>query len=173
MLTGLWIRHNFYMWICLALLFIPVEENAEEEGSEIDTIQLQLKIKCSRNPRASKDSSDPKELYLNHMGKCLVMTDFLQMSAGARHKMSDFVISKDNQSDTGMFPLYHWVNLKLPCPVLSPLSVFQGHTVGSHWKSSRRVCRLQHWTSAWWHLDSSATTRTGAGHSHALCQRNW
>ncbi|KAI3362916.1 hypothetical protein L3Q82_011513, partial [Scortum barcoo] len=43
------------------------EESAEEEGSEIDTIQLQLKIKCSRNPRASKDSSDPRELYLNHM----------------------------------------------------------------------------------------------------------
>lgn len=43
------------------------EESAEEEGSEIDTIQLHLKIKCSRNPRASKDSSDPRELYLNHM----------------------------------------------------------------------------------------------------------
>ncbi|KAF7710415.1 DNA-directed RNA polymerases I and III subunit RPAC1 isoform X1 [Silurus meridionalis] len=39
----------------------------DEEGTEIDTIQLQLKIKCSRNPRASKDASDPKELYLNHM----------------------------------------------------------------------------------------------------------
>ncbi|AWP14492.1 DNA-directed RNA polymerases I and III subunit RPAC1 [Scophthalmus maximus] len=43
------------------------DETVEEEGSEIDTIQLQLKIKCSRNPRASKDSSDPRELYLNHM----------------------------------------------------------------------------------------------------------
>nr|XP_046258479.1 DNA-directed RNA polymerases I and III subunit RPAC1 [Scatophagus argus] len=42
-------------------------EEAQEEGSEIDTIQLQLKIKCSKNPRASKDSSDPRELYLNHM----------------------------------------------------------------------------------------------------------
>ncbi|XDV50381.1 hypothetical protein PO909_019449 [Leuciscus waleckii] len=42
--------------------------NAEDqEGTEIDTIQLQLKVKCSRNPRASKDSSDHKELYLNHM----------------------------------------------------------------------------------------------------------
>uniref|UniRef100_A0A8D3D8Q7 DNA-directed RNA polymerase RpoA/D/Rpb3-type domain-containing protein n=1 Tax=Scophthalmus maximus TaxID=52904 RepID=A0A8D3D8Q7_SCOMX len=42
-------------------------EYRNTEGSEIDTIQLQLKIKCSRNPRASKDSSDPRELYLNHM----------------------------------------------------------------------------------------------------------
>ncbi|XP_062319525.1 DNA-directed RNA polymerases I and III subunit RPAC1 [Osmerus eperlanus] len=43
------------------------EEGGEEEGTEIDTIQLQLKIKCTRNPRAPKDSSDPRELYLNHM----------------------------------------------------------------------------------------------------------
>uniref|UniRef100_A0A668AUU5 DNA-directed RNA polymerases I and III subunit RPAC1 n=1 Tax=Myripristis murdjan TaxID=586833 RepID=A0A668AUU5_9TELE len=41
--------------------------SGEDAGSEIDTIQLQLKVKCSRNPRASKDSSDPQELYLNHM----------------------------------------------------------------------------------------------------------
>ena len=58
-----------------ALLFISGEEAAEEEGSEIDTIQLQLKIKCSRNPRASKDSSDPRELYLNHMGTFQVTPD--------------------------------------------------------------------------------------------------
>ncbi|XP_028325076.1 DNA-directed RNA polymerases I and III subunit RPAC1 [Gouania willdenowi] len=43
------------------------EESAEDEGSEIDTIKLQLKVKCTRNPRASKDSSDPRELYVNHM----------------------------------------------------------------------------------------------------------
>ncbi|RVE74277.1 hypothetical protein OJAV_G00020290 [Oryzias javanicus] len=43
------------------------EECGEQEASEIDTIQLHLKIKCSRNPRASKESSDPRELYLNHM----------------------------------------------------------------------------------------------------------
>ncbi|MGH0158663.1 UNVERIFIED_CONTAM: hypothetical protein FKN15_075592 [Acipenser sinensis] len=39
----------------------------DEEGTEIDTIQFQLNIKCSRNPRATKDSTDPSELYLNHM----------------------------------------------------------------------------------------------------------
>nr|XP_015830344.2 DNA-directed RNA polymerases I and III subunit RPAC1 isoform X1 [Nothobranchius furzeri] len=43
------------------------QESAEDDGSEIDTIQLQLKIKCSRNPNASKESSDPRELYRNHM----------------------------------------------------------------------------------------------------------
>ncbi|KAL0964413.1 hypothetical protein UPYG_G00323510 [Umbra pygmaea] len=39
----------------------------DEEGTEIDTIQLQLKIKCTRNPRATKESADPHELYHNHM----------------------------------------------------------------------------------------------------------
>uniref|UniRef100_A0A3B3SBG6 DNA-directed RNA polymerases I and III subunit RPAC1 n=1 Tax=Paramormyrops kingsleyae TaxID=1676925 RepID=A0A3B3SBG6_9TELE len=39
----------------------------DEEGTEIDTIQLQLKVKCTRNPRAPRDSSDPRELYINHM----------------------------------------------------------------------------------------------------------
>nr|ACO14217.1 DNA-directed RNA polymerases I and III subunit RPAC1 [Esox lucius] len=39
----------------------------DEEGTEIDTIQLQLKIKCTRNHQATKDSADPQELYLNHM----------------------------------------------------------------------------------------------------------
>lgn len=57
------------MWSALC---VPGEESTEEEGSEIDTIQLQLKIKCSRNPRATKDSSDPRELYLNHMGRFLL-----------------------------------------------------------------------------------------------------
>ncbi|XP_061692828.1 DNA-directed RNA polymerases I and III subunit RPAC1 isoform X2 [Syngnathoides biaculeatus] len=38
----------------------------EEEVSEINTIQLCLKIKCNKNPQASKDSSDPQELYLNN-----------------------------------------------------------------------------------------------------------
>ncbi|XP_065611810.1 DNA-directed RNA polymerases I and III subunit RPAC1 isoform X1 [Cyrtonyx montezumae] len=38
----------------------------DEEGTEIDTLQFQLKIKCSRNPQAAKESSDPNELYFNH-----------------------------------------------------------------------------------------------------------
>ncbi|XP_077351354.1 DNA-directed RNA polymerases I and III subunit RPAC1 isoform X5 [Festucalex cinctus] len=42
------------------------KQSTEEEVSEIDTIQLCLKIKCYRNTRASKDSSDPQELYLNN-----------------------------------------------------------------------------------------------------------
>jgi len=41
----------------------------DEEGTEIDTLQFQLKIKCSRNPQAAKESSDPNELYFNHKGK--------------------------------------------------------------------------------------------------------
>ncbi|CAN2390529.1 transcription by RNA polymerase III [Pristimantis euphronides] len=40
--------------------------SGDAEGTEIDTLQFELDIRCSRNPRASKDSSDPNELYLNH-----------------------------------------------------------------------------------------------------------
>uniref|UniRef100_A0A8D2NCT8 DNA-directed RNA polymerases I and III subunit RPAC1 n=1 Tax=Zonotrichia albicollis TaxID=44394 RepID=A0A8D2NCT8_ZONAL len=40
--------------------------NQDQEGTEIDTLQFQLKIKCKRNPQAAKESSDPDELYFNH-----------------------------------------------------------------------------------------------------------
>uniref|UniRef100_A0A2K5D4G7 DNA-directed RNA polymerases I and III subunit RPAC1 n=1 Tax=Aotus nancymaae TaxID=37293 RepID=A0A2K5D4G7_AOTNA len=38
----------------------------DEEGTEIDTLQFRLQVRCSRNPHAAKDSSDPNELYMNH-----------------------------------------------------------------------------------------------------------
>ncbi|XP_053314941.1 DNA-directed RNA polymerases I and III subunit RPAC1 [Spea bombifrons] len=38
----------------------------DADGTEIDTLQFELRVKCTRNPRASKDSSDPNELYLDH-----------------------------------------------------------------------------------------------------------
>ncbi|XP_031820657.1 DNA-directed RNA polymerases I and III subunit RPAC1 isoform X1 [Sarcophilus harrisii] len=44
----------------------PLSCAGDEDGTEIDTLQFQLKVKCTRNPQAAKDSSDPNELYLNH-----------------------------------------------------------------------------------------------------------
>uniref|UniRef100_G1KJC2 DNA-directed RNA polymerases I and III subunit RPAC1 n=2 Tax=Anolis carolinensis TaxID=28377 RepID=G1KJC2_ANOCA len=41
-------------------------KSEEDECDEINTLQFQLKIKCSRNPEAPKESSDPNELYINH-----------------------------------------------------------------------------------------------------------
>uniref|UniRef100_A0A2R8PDW1 DNA-directed RNA polymerases I and III subunit RPAC1 n=1 Tax=Callithrix jacchus TaxID=9483 RepID=A0A2R8PDW1_CALJA len=38
----------------------------DEEGTEIDTLQFRLQVRCTRNPHAAKDSSDPNELYMNH-----------------------------------------------------------------------------------------------------------
>ncbi|XP_072266149.1 DNA-directed RNA polymerases I and III subunit RPAC1 [Pyxicephalus adspersus] len=38
----------------------------DQEGTEIDTLQFELNVKCKRNPTAAKDSSDPSELYLDH-----------------------------------------------------------------------------------------------------------
>uniref|UniRef100_UPI00358EB4B9 DNA-directed RNA polymerases I and III subunit RPAC1 isoform X1 n=1 Tax=Myxine glutinosa TaxID=7769 RepID=UPI00358EB4B9 len=37
----------------------------DDQGTEIDTLQFELKIRCSRNPRAAKDSTDMEELYIN------------------------------------------------------------------------------------------------------------
>lgn len=67
----------------------------------------------------------------------------------------------------------HWGDPSLFHPVLSHLSLLQGHKVGPHWEPGRCVCRQWHWTSTWWHPDSSATTRTRAWHYHALRQRDW
>lgn len=41
----------------------------DEEGTEIDTLQFRLQVRCTRNPHAAKDSSDPNELYVNHKGE--------------------------------------------------------------------------------------------------------
>ncbi|XP_011927226.1 PREDICTED: DNA-directed RNA polymerases I and III subunit RPAC1 isoform X2 [Cercocebus atys] len=38
----------------------------DEDGTEIDTLQFRLQVRCTRNPHAAKDSSDPNELYVNH-----------------------------------------------------------------------------------------------------------
>lgn len=38
----------------------------DEGGTEIDTLQFRLQVRCTRNPHAAKDSSDPNELYVNH-----------------------------------------------------------------------------------------------------------
>ena len=40
----------------------------DEGGTEIDTLQFRLQVRCTRNPHAAKDSSDPNELYVNHRG---------------------------------------------------------------------------------------------------------
>lgn len=41
----------------------------EDECDEINTLQFRLKIKCSKNLQAARESSDPNELYINHKGK--------------------------------------------------------------------------------------------------------
>uniref|UniRef100_A0A2K5WTI7 DNA-directed RNA polymerases I and III subunit RPAC1 n=2 Tax=Macaca TaxID=9539 RepID=A0A2K5WTI7_MACFA len=38
----------------------------DEDGTEIDTLRFRLQVRCTRNPHAAKDSSDPNELYVNH-----------------------------------------------------------------------------------------------------------
>lgn len=47
-----------------------------EEGTEMDTIEFQLKVKCTRNTHASKDASDPDELFKDHKGRFSVVETF-------------------------------------------------------------------------------------------------
>lgn len=37
-------------------------------GTPDDTINFKLQLKCTRNPHASKDATDPEELFRNHIG---------------------------------------------------------------------------------------------------------
>lgn len=46
-----------------------------EESTEDNVIEFELKIKCTRNPNASKDASDPDELYINHKGEILLFIE--------------------------------------------------------------------------------------------------
>ncbi|XP_074650733.1 DNA-directed RNA polymerases I and III subunit RPAC1-like [Tubulanus polymorphus] len=38
----------------------------EAEGTGDDTISFQLKVRCTKNPSAAKDATDPNELYKDH-----------------------------------------------------------------------------------------------------------
>ncbi|CAB4025716.1 DNA-directed RNA polymerases I and III subunit RPAC1, partial [Paramuricea clavata] len=38
----------------------------DEESTEDNVIELELKVKCTRNPHASKEAADPDDLYINH-----------------------------------------------------------------------------------------------------------
>ena len=40
----------------------------DEESTEDNVIELELKVKCTRNPHASKEAADPDDLYINHKG---------------------------------------------------------------------------------------------------------
>ena len=40
----------------------------DEESTEDNVVEFELKVKCTRNPRASKESTDPDDLYVNHKG---------------------------------------------------------------------------------------------------------
>ncbi|XP_070590309.1 DNA-directed RNA polymerases I and III subunit RPAC1 isoform X2 [Erythrolamprus reginae] len=42
------------------------EYKNEDECDEINTLQFRLKIKCSKNIQAARESSEPNELYINH-----------------------------------------------------------------------------------------------------------
>ncbi|KAM4693628.1 DNA-directed RNA polymerases I and III subunit RPAC1 [Discoglossus pictus] len=52
--------------ICVDPRLFEYRSAEDAEGTEIDTLHFELNVRCTRKPQASKDSSDPNELYLNH-----------------------------------------------------------------------------------------------------------
>lgn len=43
----------------------------DEESTEDNVVEFELKIKCTRNPNASKEATNPDDLYINHKGVIL------------------------------------------------------------------------------------------------------
>ncbi|XP_075440356.1 DNA-directed RNA polymerases I and III subunit RPAC1 isoform X2 [Ascaphus truei] len=74
----------------------------DAEGTEIDTLQFELNVKCTRNPQACKESSDPNELYLNHK----VYTSHMKW------------VPQGNQADL-------FSEADAPCPVLGDILIAQ------------------------------------------------
>lgn len=48
---------------------------ADAEPTEEDTIQFDLKVKCTRNPK--HDATDPDDLYRDHKGIAVVIQMYI------------------------------------------------------------------------------------------------
>jgi hypothetical protein len=42
----------------------------DEDGTEQDTLEFQLKVKCSWIPNSPKDSTNPADNYKDHKSEC-------------------------------------------------------------------------------------------------------
>lgn len=47
----------------------------DEEGTPEDTLEFELKVKCSWNPARTKDHTNPEDLYRDFRGKQEVIYD--------------------------------------------------------------------------------------------------
>lgn len=52
--------------IAITAVFYFVSD-AEDEGTEEDTLEFRLKVRCTKNT-AAKDSTDPDQMYRDHKG---------------------------------------------------------------------------------------------------------
>ena len=54
----------------------------DEESTEDNVIEFELKVKCTRNPHASKEATDPDDLYINHKGANILACVLLLIYTG-------------------------------------------------------------------------------------------
>lgn len=52
----------------------------DEEGTPEDTLEFELKVKCSWNPARTKDHTNPEDLYRDFRGKGEVIYDIFSNS---------------------------------------------------------------------------------------------
>jgi len=56
--------------LCLLYLinFPPADNNqgSETDATPEDTLVFELKVRCRKNPQASRDATDPSDLYIDH-----------------------------------------------------------------------------------------------------------
>ena len=62
----------------------------DEESTEDNVIELQLKVKCTRNPHASKEATDPDDLYINHKG-CMFLNFCISLQNLCRQIVCTFL----------------------------------------------------------------------------------
>ena len=55
----------------LVVVGIGESEDVFSNPSPEHVVEFQLKVKCSHNPKAPKNSQDPDELYIHSKGKCI------------------------------------------------------------------------------------------------------
>lgn len=62
------------------VLIFPVSftTSDDEDGCDMDTIEFELKVKCSKNTNPPSDIPDPSEIYKNSKGKFLAIMLKLQ-----------------------------------------------------------------------------------------------
>lgn len=63
------------------IILVYLNFSGDEDGTEQDTLEFQLKVKCTWNTNAPKDSTNPDDIYKDHKSECLCYVSVLVKEA--------------------------------------------------------------------------------------------